>query len=74
MQRANKHMKRCSTLLVMGEIQIKAIIRLSPYNDQNYQYHISKNLQTINAEKLWRNKDLSCTVGGNVSWYSHFLK
>ena len=30
-----------------------------------------KNLQTINAEKNVEKREHSCTVGGDVNWYSH---
>ena len=33
-QKANKHMKRCSTLLIIIERQVKSII--SPHTGQNY--------------------------------------
>ena len=31
----------------------------------------SKSLQTINAGEVVEKRELSCTVGGNVNWYSH---
>ena len=30
-----------------------------------------KNLRTINAGEDVEKKELSCIVGGNLSWYSH---
>ena len=32
----------------------------------------SKSLQTINAIKDMEKREHSCTVGGNVNWYSHY--
>ena len=32
----------------------------------------SKSLQTINAGKGVEKRECSCTVGGNVNWYSHY--
>ena len=32
----------------------------------------SKNLQTINASEGVEKRDRSCTVDGNVNWYSHY--
>ena len=33
---------------------------------------IKKNLQTINAGEGVEKREPSCTVGGNVNWYSHY--
>ena len=46
---ANKHMKRCSTLLITREMQIKTTM-----TSHWSQWPSSKRLQTINAGKVWR--------------------
>ena len=71
MQMANKHMKRCSTSLIIREMQIKTTMR---YRVTPFRMVIIKSLQTINAGEGVEKRELSCTVGGDVNWYIHFGK
>ena len=64
MQMANKHMKRCSTSLIIREMQIKTTMR---YRVTPFRMVIIKSLQTINAGEGVEKRECSCTVGGNVN-------
>ena len=63
-QMANKHMKRCSTSLVIRELQIKTTMR---YIVKQVRMAIIKKSTTISAGDSVEKRECSCTVGGDVN-------
>ena len=65
MQMVNKHMKRCSKLLITREISNQNCKDLSPHTKQNG--HHQKNLQKINSGEEVEKREFSCIVGESHS-------
>jgi len=68
-QMANEHMKRCSTSLE----KCKSRLQWDTTSHRS-EWPSSKSLQTINAGEGVEKRECSCTVGGNISWYSLYGK
>ena len=67
-QMAPKHMKRCSTSLIIREIHTKTTVR---YHLTLVRMAIIKNLQTINAGEGDEKREPFFTAGRNVNWFRH---
>ena len=63
-QIANKHMKRCSTSLIIREMKIKTTMR---YHLTLVRMAAIQSLQAINAGEGVEKREPSYTVGGNAN-------
>ena len=68
-QTAKRHMKRCSTSLIIREMQIKTTMR---YHLTPVKMITIKNPQTLNAGEGVERRGPSYIIGGSVNWYSHY--
>ena len=67
---AKKHMKRCSTSLIIRGNANQNYNMVFLHTSQNS--HHQKNLQTTNPGEDVDKREPFYTVGENVNWYNHY--
>ena len=68
-QMAKKHMKSCSTSLILEKCKSKLQWGITSHQ---LEWASSEDLQTTNAREGVEKREPTCSVGGNVNWYSHY--
>ena len=62
-------MKRCSALLIIGEMQIRITMK---YLFTLVRMAINKKSRNSKCWRGFEKREPSYTVGGNINWYNHY--
>ena len=71
----NRHIKSCSTSLIMRKMLIRTTVKchLTSIRMAVNKKTIKKK-KTVGEKIVVKKREPSCTVGGNINWYNHYKK